>query len=291
LKRFIFKIFKFFLIASILQFLIVTSSLILVNQLNLTKRLTQENKLISKNQVLVCGNSHPECAINDSLLPMHIVNISNSGEHLFYTCNNLQDILQQTHNKILIIEFTNNSLTTASWLFSDQFFYLNFKKNLSSLKLMDHFIFMKMNPLKYLKSIFSITPDQIYSSNVNITGGYRYLNKTKTKIKKEKKEVKLFSLKTENIGYQRLNCLIQNNKSTLFILIRTPMHRDYQGRKNEDAFQTSLSQLRKNKNCRMIDFDKLYLDDKYFADNEHLNFKGARIFTPIFYDSIKIHLN
>jgi hypothetical protein len=261
-----------------------------MDELNITKRITQKNMLISKNQVLICGNSHPECAINDSLLPTRIVNISNSGEHLFYTCNNVQEILKQKNNKIVIIEFTNNSISTARWLFSDQFFHMNFKKNFSSLKSSDHLIFMKMNPLKYIKSIFSITPNQIYRSYVNITGGYLFLNKVKNKNENEKKELELFSLKTENIGYQRLNCLIQKNKSTFFILIRTPMHREYQGRKNEGVFQKCLSQLRKNKNCRMIDFDKLYLDDKYFADDEHLNFVGARFFTPIFLDSIKIHL-
>ncbi len=290
MKRFIFKLLKFFLVAGFIQLLIVSSVIVLVNQLNITKRLTQKNKLIEKNQIFICGNSHPECAINDSLLPKRFLNISSSGEHLFYTCNNVQEILQQTHNKIVIIEFTNNSLNTARWLFSNQFFYLNLKKHLSGLSLVDHLLFMKMNPIKYIKTILSTNPNQIYNSYVKITGGYFYLNNPKFNLKEDNIKLEVFSLKTEKIGFNRLNCLIQKNKTTLFILIRTPMHREYQGRKNEGVFQKCLSQLRKNNNCRMIDFDKLYLDDKYFADDEHLNFNGAKYFTPIFLDSIKIHL-
>ena len=46
---------------------------------------------------IVLGHSHPECALNDSLVP-GLANFSNSGEAYFYAYYKLKKILDQNKN-------------------------------------------------------------------------------------------------------------------------------------------------------------------------------------------------
>ena len=147
-----------------------------------------------------------------------------------------------------------------------------------------------MNPFKYLKSFLSVTPNQIYKSKAIFNGGYLFLNKSKINEERIKKKLEIHSDENEKIGFTYLNRMVQKNKGTLFILIRTPMHHNYTGRKNEKSFQECIHLLRKNRNCKLIDFNKIDFADSCFADDEHLNFKGAKLFTPIFLDSINKYL-
>ena len=115
--------------------------MLLSNSLFKKNIIESKGRYIQNIDILVMGNSHPECAINDSLLPIKFVNIAQSGEPLIYTCIKARTILKLTHNDTVIIEFTNNSLQTINWVLDDDRLYTNYKMFFSKMKLDEHFFY------------------------------------------------------------------------------------------------------------------------------------------------------
>ena len=64
------------------------------------------------------------------------------------------------------------------------------------------------------------------------------------------------------------------------ILIRSPQHQYYSGYSNESNYQ----KVRKERfdSIDYLDFSKFKLENKDFGDLDHLNYKGAKIFSVWF---------
>jgi hypothetical protein len=293
---FIIKSLKWFLLLVISQVAIVIFLVGVFDKVNIRSFILTKNHDNKNGMVYILGNSHPECAINDSLLPKNYANIAQSAEPMFYSVIKARRLLANGYKiDTIIMEFTNNSLNTVKWVVSDSRLMRNYKKYFAVMNLGEHAFVFNNNPIKSLKTFFSITPFELFSNTKNVDGAYLYL--IKNKIEGFDKSINVASDDSasevfndihdqENCGIVNLLSLIKGHPRTFFIITRMPMHKSYKGLGNEKRFQYFVKQLNENRNCRFIDFLKSNLNDEDYADDEHLNYKGARKFTPVFRDSV-----
>ena len=87
------------------------------------------------------------------------------------------------------------------------------------------------------------------------------------------------------------NNFIQENKGVEFLIVRVPQHPLYYQRKRvafEEKFYVSkYKKFEKNINCRVLDFGRLYSQDKYFADLGHMSSYGSDQFSLFLSDKLK----
>lgn len=296
MKLFLKRLSKLLLFIIIAHCLIVFISLMLIEKISKTSNIINKGIINEGANIYIMGNSHPECAINDSLLPDKYINISLSAEPLFYSVIKARKLL--TENKkidTIIIEFTNNSLNTVGWVINNDRLFANYRRYFANMNFAEHYFLFSNNLKKSLKTFFSLTPRRIWLSNKTVNGGYLYLirnevvsptNKQK-KLGKPSNEIVEYNNVSEYMGFKNLISLIKTNPQTHFILTRMPQHTSYSGFNNETVYQQCLEQINYLKNCRYIDFTHTLLDNYCFGDAEHLNYLGAKVFTPIFLDSIR----
>jgi hypothetical protein len=249
-------------------------------------------KLNKNIKYIVIGHSHPECAFNDSLID-NFKNLAESGESYFYSYIKTKKVIEQNPSlEVIFIEFTNNQIKASmdKWIWNDN--YLNYRypryspfmdipdKALLAMNNFDGFI--AHSPLSAKQNLGRILARNFnYSDNI---GGYMHLdrNKTDSLLKTAKKIIPIndYSLCENNLAY--LNKIIkyckENGKKV--ILIRSPQHQYYSGYSNESNYQ----KVRKERfdSIDYLDFSKFKLENKDFGDLDHLNYKGAKIFSVWF---------
>ena len=290
-------------LTKLLLFIIIAHCLIVFISLTLSKNINKISHILAKDilnegaKIYIMGNSHPECAINDSLLPDNYINISKSAEPLFYSVIKARKLL--TENKkidTIIIEFTNNSINTVGWVIDNDRLLANYHQYFANMDFAEHYFLYSNNLKKSLKAFFSLTPRKIWLSNKRVGGGYLYLVRDEVVCtRNEQKKPEKTSTKhlehnrtLEYTGFNKLISLIKTNPKIHFILTRMPQHSTYAGFKNETAYRQCLKQIKCLQNCRYIDFTHTNLDNYCFGNAGHLNHQGAVVFTPIFLDSIRV---
>jgi hypothetical protein len=248
-------------------------------------------KEVNGKSVFILGNSHPQCAINDSFLDRHMMNLAQGGEPLFYTAVKANEILKNTNADTIVIEFTNNSLTTIDWVLDDNRLLDAYQKHFPNMTLAQQEFLFRNNFSKSLKAIMFMDPVKLIRYD-QLDGGYRANEKVadfraisevqeRAGINKNKSYREVL----ENQNPESLYRLIRENPSIRFILTRLPMHHTYP-LTNEIQFQHFVQKMTSEENCTFIDFHKaVTLPDSCFMDYEHLNRTGAAVFTPIF-DSV-----
>jgi len=288
MKQFVIKILNYGIAVILIQFTILAGYF----YLDLSKPIiVSKNKLVSQNQILIIGNSHPECSINDSLLPSKYINISNSSEPLFYSCAKARYLLNKFHNDTIVIEFTNISPLTTEWVLGDAHLIRNLHKNLAFLD-QQHFVeLFKSNPSKCIKGLLSISLITIFNKG-KIFGSYKRLERdeiTEKLVNFNNRWVPNENnnkLKNQNINFNELIRLITDFPRTKFIIIRSPMHKSFEYF-DETGFKLKISQITNLPNAKFYDFAHMLNNDIFFGDAEHLNYKGANFFTPIFLNTIR----
>ncbi|NDV60235.1 hypothetical protein [Bacteroides sp. 519] len=249
---------------------------------------------IAKNKtVLIIGNSHPECAFNDALIP-GVANLSESGEAYFYTYFKLKQLLEQNPqiDKVLI-EFANEHIRKGidKWIWDDMYVSYRFPKYASFMDADAIKLLLKHNPESVMESIPFLSRMNAnmllhYQLNYATTvGGYLNLDKCKVDsllaaqaadANKEKVNAG-DSLAVETLVYldKIVECCKQKGVKMFFI--RSPVHVEYVGYRNEAKFQ----KLRTTRypDIEFLDFSKFPLANSEFADLVHLNKQGAKKFS------------
>lgn len=275
-----------------ITFLIVLFTLIFVS-VDLSEYVVNKNsdfKLSNNTKYLVLGHSHPECAFNDSLIE-NFKNISQSGESYYYTYFKAKKIIEQNPSiETVFIEFTNNQINESmnSWIWKEKYMNYRYPRYSPFMNFTDKMVLAKNNLSGYLNSTslsLKENSSRIINQNFNFSnsiGGYLYLVRDKTdslvnNIKKGYFLPENFRISENNLEY--LNKIIElcEEHGKKVILIRSPQHSKYSGYSNENIYQ----EIRNNlfPQIEYLDFSKFPLDNSEFGDLEHLNHKGAKIFS------------
>lgn len=262
-------------------------------------------RIANNKKVLIIGNSHPECAFNDAIIPA-IANFSESGEAYFYTYFKLKQLLDQNPqiDKVLI-EFANEHIRRGidKWIWDDMYVSYRFPKYASFMDEDAIQLLLKHNPNKVKESIpllSRMNANMLFHYQLDYTttvGGYLNLDKCKVDslltvqaadLTHKEKINAGDSLAVETLEYLDKLVGYCKQKGVQIFFIRSPVHAEYIGYRNEAKFQ----KLRETRypDIEFLDFSKFPLANSEFADLVHLNKKGAKKFSLWFAELLENEL-
>lgn len=254
-------------------------------------------KFASNPKFLVLGNSHSEHALNDSLIP-NLKNLSQGGESYYYTYQKAKKVLEQNPEvSTVFIEYSNIAISykMKKWIWDDQVLRNYYVKYSPFLSLSDEFLLVSNNLSGYLNAISPKIKERgsrIFIKKINYTndiGGYFYqsqskidslLNNPLDKSAKHNSISKTYSFSNVNNLYllKLINLCKSYNKK--IILVRCPIHPQYELWESETIFQETLK--KELNGIEFLDFSKFELSNDEFRDFDHLNYKGAIKFSKHF---------
>jgi hypothetical protein len=241
-------------------------------------------------QILILGDSHLECALNDSIVD-NAVNLCHSGEAYIYTYTKMKLFLvANPHIRTVWLSFNFRSLSKEAeeWLYNDEGvlnidrYVCFFEREEESFFSKDIRYYLSIMRLPYIYRGLTINNMLVITRTYNNLrwGGYLRLVQHNS----QSKEIKLPD-GVENyrsyIQYKYLNKIVEyccNNNINL-ILINSPMRNRLQLDTNSyyDYINDNYG------NVKLWDYADFSLPDSCYADVEHLNYKGAEIFSKYIY--------
>lgn len=240
----------------------------------------------NRGSIVVFGNSHTECAVNDKIIPNRFKNLSTSGEPLFYTSLKVQKIITLSSIDTVVIEYGNFTFNSLNYVIGDEHFLSNFHKYFSLMNYNDFLFLFTKNPIKFTKAILSINIITILR-NQKIDGKHLPLNRFISFDNKSFGTTEKNMYKADWVNFNKLFNLIKVNRNVFFILIRCPVHITDQTGFNVEYNRGTLF-LKSLPNVILFDFKNSIISDSSYADDEHLNSIGARNFTNLLNDKIKL---
>lgn len=283
------KFLKYSLIIAILLTGIISIIVMTTNYITAKNAIFQ---IETKPKYVIIGHSHPECAYNDAVIP-HLKNLSKSGESYFYNFAKTKKIIEQNNSlEVVFIEFTNNNLSIEmdDWIWGDKYISYHFPIYEPFINSSDKLLLFQNNPSGYLNAISNsikhkfkniLKNDFDYVKNL---GGYKKLivEKVDSILIHSDSLSQTAETRFSNVNLKYLSMLIDycKEKNKKVILIRTPQHLQYSGLRNEKQYQEILNM--RYSNIEYLDFSKFPIKKHEFADLEHLNHKGATIFSKWF---------
>jgi len=301
MKQFTLKLISFVLLFLILIIILTFLSNKIINNANYYK-------LSDTTKFVIFGNSHNECAFNDTLI-RNFKNLSNSGESYFYTYLKVKKIISSNRQiKNVFIEYSNNAIEKSMELrtFDDTYLPIRIPTYFPLMDYSDFRLiwtnnykgFLNCLPKSILKNIgwnfkYVLSAEKGFNKEACF-GGYLYLVRDKTDSlinnpptinlkEKTKSEISEINIKylVKTIEFCKLN-------NVKVFLIRSPLHSKYTGVENELKYRELLRfQLL---NSEFLDFKDFPIQNYEFGDLEHLNYKGARIFSIFFNNLLDLNL-
>jgi hypothetical protein len=241
--------------------------------------------------MIVLGHSHPECAIDDSLVS-GLKNLCKSGESPYYAYTKLLRFV--THNpqiETVYIEFSNNMIDPDydKWIFDSN--NLNYYIPLFApfMAINDFRIFRNKPiniaeclPLISRKNLFQVSTFNFDYSNQ--LGGYLHLDRNKlfdqSNVIPQNPSIdhnENSHIHTHSLRYLRMMVDYCLKKKINVFLMRCPQHKLFPARSNEEQF--TLTRLDLFNDIDFLDFNDYPLEDKYYGDSGHLNHHGAKVFS------------
>ena len=289
------------LVTSLVFFLSIFLGILILLEVSTSRMVSSRSdfKFRSNAKFLVLGHSHPECALNDTLIPQ-LFNGANSGEGYFYTYLKSKQLLKQNPQiETVFVEFTNNHVTERmnAWIWEDKFMVPRFPDYSSFMSNEEKLLILSKN-YKSFPNVFSISLkkrfERILAGDYRFTdkiGGYLYLvrDKTDSLVKVAENQLVPAGSETKNdvsersVAYLKKIVHLCQSYGKRVVLIRSPQHEKYSGYKNEAIYKDILK--REFANLEYLAFSRFPLRNDEFGDLEHLNFRGARIFS-IWFNSL-----
>ncbi len=245
-------------------------------------------KMDAKIKQVIFGHSHVEFGYNDSLIE-NFKNLGESGESYFYTLPKIKEIVRANPQlERVFLEFTNNHLSNSieRWILEKKYLGYYYAIYFPYVKRDDHLYIVKNEPLNYFRNLPIVCKDLLKKSRTscNFTiefGGYKSVQGTLSEYNKKRgnhenenfieiqngvSELQMYYLK------EIITFLDESNIE--LILVRTPLHKTYQGYVNETDFNSILKT--ELANVKFLDLSKFPLSDDEFRDPEHVNVNGAK---------------
>lgn len=242
---------------------------------------------------LLIGHSHPECAFNDSLIN-GLKNVAQSGESYFYTYYKTKQLLAQNPSiQLVFIEFTNNQISgsMSDWIWKEKYMDYRYPIYAPFMDLSGNMLLAKHNSNGYVNAVSLSAKEnsnrvlrQHYQYATEV-GGYKYLVRDKTDsliiaMNEHPVSHDTLSISEYNLTYLAKTIELCTHFGKDVILIRSPLHDKYPGYFNEDLYKDILTT--RYADIPYLDLSRFPLPNQAFGDLEHLNFKGATIFSVWF---------
>ncbi len=240
---------------------------------------------------LVVGDSHLECSMNTSL--DGFVNISQSSEIYMFTYLKIKNVLEtNAHIEHVFVDFCNFQVDKQqdSIIYSENYLNSRYplyyallgKEEFEHLTLNNELPFIKT----HIKALPKVSREAMTSVNVltnHSLGGFspltRLLTDSFVNIASQETILPADMAKLNMHYLLKIVALCKEKKVSLY-LIRTPLHPAWPYLQNEAFFQKNRQELLDG--VVFLDFKQLALGNQHFADLEHLNEKGAHIFSTFF---------
>lgn len=246
--------------------------------------------LSADTKAIVIGHSHPECAIDDTMLK-ETVSLAMSAEAYFYSFHKLKRIIKDNPQvERVYLEFTNNQISSImdDWTFGKEKQSHHMPKYIPFLSGNEMALFAEKSYDPFSGAFLKSTRENFFrmiSRDYLITdevGGYKKLTRV-IQLKEESEgytveDQHLFNTLSE-LNLSMLDSILNlaNEQRIEIIGIRSPQHRTIPDLLNESKFD-SIKEV-KFANYEFWDFNMLSLPDSAFADPGHLNVHGAYIYT------------
>lgn len=250
---------------------------------------TFDYKFKEKKNILIVGNSHTECSVNDSIVS-NSVNLSQSASSYFYSYMKIREFIKYNPQiDTVIISFSDNDLFSEKekWFSSSEKINNKMTRHIILFNKDDYLDLFKSNPLEVSFQTFILYSDfyNLHTQKRDFIGSYNKIN-----VNKIDEAIIEFNRSPPKICEERadseLKYLIkiyeftQENKIKL-ILLNTPIH---------PILEKHFSVIRQ-RNCSSIARDQMpnatYFDhtsvvdtsfvlkNSDYADLSHLNNKGS----------------
>ena len=238
--------------------------------------------------VLVLGNSHPECAIDDSLLP-NVYNLAQSGAGYFYDyvkANNLLENNPQIDTLVIGYSYSDIAGNMDLWFSGEERIKFKIRNYFFLFGFNDYLSMFKANPVATAMN----TPQTIFHNlkmsqfGIGSLGGYKHLTRNKLAEDKLRTENDSLPENTDISKYQTDYLLkiyeLCKLKNVKLVLLATPMHPE-----KRIAHQKTLisryCNFAKNQmpEAILINNTNFTIPEEDYADLSHLNFKGAQLYT------------
>ena len=237
--------------------------------------------------ILVLGNSHPECAINDSILP-NFFNLAQSGSAYFYDYIKLREVVK--HNPQIdsvIIGYSYGDLKESmdKWITDEDKIDYKLRTHLFLMEPNDYLTLLKANPLHTLE----YTPQTIFhniqtkNKGFSYLGGFKPLKNHRLEKAKELLEPQDQEGMKKYSKYQTEYLLkiyeFCESKNIKLILLNTPTHPILQ--KNQETLKKNYCHFAHEKlpNALLINHASLDLPDSAYRDLAHLHSSGAEAYS------------
>lgn len=285
----------------------ISIGIIIISDLAVKSREQKNLKISDDIDMVFAGDSNVECAVNDSLIA-NSINIAQSGEAYLYSYVKIKSLLEHNSqiNTVFLGLSENNLLKEIElrWLFSDEFVIE--KIGLYSY-LMDHeekLLIAKNNPKAYWKGLLESVRKNIKllrksfsreeaSDRIENFGGFEYLVRDKLNegMQMVSTEEQYVELERGHIQekYLRMISDLCFMKSVNLIFINTPKHNYYIKHINQKARQDWLSFIDSLPRDSLIDLSGFALSDSCYGDLQHVNYKGAKIFSEYLNRNLKAY--
>jgi hypothetical protein len=254
--------------------------------------------------ILILGDSNTECAINDSIVSKS-VNISQSADAYFYSFVKLRKFLKINPGiKTVILGINEKSLYNENWFKSNE--YIRSKSN-SYFRLMNLNDFRALLDAGGIEAFINLAEASFHNFFRVLTiqesdykdmkiGGYQYLKRDKLdetikRYEKYNKQNNIIREYSKNqIEYLLKIVNLCKEYKVKLILLSTPT---YMYCTNENDFYKLNRFLKKNigDDIDYWDYSNYSLPDCCYGDINHLNYKGAEIFSKKLNGDIKKYLD
>ena len=272
--------------------------ILLVVTTGMFARTTFDFDIDSDKNILVLGNSHPECAINDSILPNYF-NLAQGGSAYFYDFLKLREVTK--HNPqidTLVIGYSYGDLKESMnrWITDEDRIDYKLRVYMFMMKPEDYLTLLRASPLYTIK----YTPQTILHNvqtrfkGFSYLGGFNPLKKHRLKKAKEllepliDQETKIYSkYQTEYLLKIYEYCESKNIK---LVLLNTPTHPILQ--KNQASLIENYCRFAREKlpNAVLVDHASLELPESAYRDLSHLHVTGAKTYSE-FLKSIRFSIH
>jgi hypothetical protein len=253
---------------------------------------------------IVCGDSHTQSAINDSILT-DCINISQSLEHYLYTFNVLNLTLRnnsQIERVILGVSYHSFGIVNDETIFKECYNYM-YPKYLSIANTETLVELFTNNPILLISQSLSILKGIIRSVGYTKYNQYHFYGafykSKKSNLNESSINEAIHRHYYNEIGNKQDFSIIQKkylnkiidlccDKNVELILINTPTSNGYREKIPEKFILDYYNTINKfESKITFWDYSDLELEKKYYGDADHVNLLGAEILSTLIRDRIK----